>query len=64
MNSHYPDDIWDLDLPENNGPEIPLAPPSYEAQIAHARFLLSTKDDSFFEERIKLMNPEVFQWIE
>ena len=64
MNNKHQDDIWDLELPEHDCPEIPLEPPSYETQIAHACFLLTTKDDSFFEERIKLMNPEAFQWID
>ena len=56
--------IWDLDLPETGDSETSLESPPYKAQMAHARFLLMTKDNSFFEERIRLMNPEVFQWIE
>ncbi len=62
--NHKQDTIWDLDLPELEEVKHPCAAPSYEAQTAHARFLLLAKDDSFFEERIKWMNPEAFRWIE
>jgi hypothetical protein len=63
MNKHE-ESIWDLNLPEIGDSGTSPESPSYEAQMAHARFLLTTKDDSFFEERIRLMNPQVFQWIE
>lgn len=35
--------------------------PSWEVQLAHARLLLSWKDEAFFEERRLMMNPEPFR---
>jgi hypothetical protein len=63
-NNKNQEDLLDLHLPEINIPEIPLSPPSFEMQIAHAKFLLTTKNEFFFQERIHSMNSEAFKWIE
>lgn len=62
--NHNQDTIWDLDLPEIEEIKKPNEAPSYEAQTAHAQFLLLAKEASFFDERIKRVNPEAFRWIE
>ncbi len=56
------DDLFDLDLPEIKDGEGPLAcpAPSFDLQMRHARFLLSTQPADFYEKRLASMNPEPF----
>lgn len=60
------EELFDLNLPEVRPGEEPLPSEgfTYEAQMAHARFLLSTKSEAYFEEREKLRQTEPFRWID
>lgn len=56
----------DLNLPDV-GPGEELLPSdgfAYEAQMAHARFLLSMKTEADFEKREALRQLEPFRWID
>jgi len=59
---HNAESLFDLNLPVVAGSDEPLPPdaPSWEAQIAHARFLISTKTPEYWKERLARMNPEPF----
>ncbi len=57
------EDIYNLNLPiihEGEEP-LPLGPPTYEAQMAHARFLIRNAASDFWEKRLARMNPEPFR---
>ena len=56
-------DLRELDLPLI-GPEdapVPHPPPSFEARVQHARFLLASRPGDFYEKRRARMNPEPFR---
>lgn len=55
--------LFDLNLPVVEEGDEPLLPenPSWEAQMAHARFLISTKTPEYWEERLARMNTEPFE---
>jgi len=60
------EDLLDLNLPDV-GPGEELLPSdgfAYEAQMAHARFLLSMKTEADFEKREALRQLEPFRWID
>jgi len=56
-------DPFDLNLPEIGEGEGPLGhpEPTFEEQIAHARFLLTTIPPDFYERRRGSMNSEPFR---
>ncbi len=55
--------LFDLNLPEVGAGEGPLPnpEPTFETQIEHAMFLLSTRPPDFYEKRLARMSPEPFR---
>ena len=54
--------ILDLNLPAVRPGQEPLThpEPSYELQMSHARFLIASQGEGFWDRRLERMNPEPF----
>ncbi len=59
---HNTESLFDLNLPvvDKHNQALPPGNVSWERQIAHARFLISSNSADYWEKRRARMNPEPF----